>query len=140
MPATSLDRVLVALRERNERVPRPPRLPSVAEVDAFERELGLAFHPDYRQYLLTASDVVFGTIEPATITDPLAHTRLADVVASARCYGLPNALFPICEDNADFYCFTPAGEVVYWSHDGMHGGHWSSLAEWIENVWLGERA
>ena len=140
MPLADFNRVLAALRERNEPVPRPPRLPSLQEVRAFERELGVHFHPDYRQFLLTASDVVSGTIEPATITDPAAHTYLGYVFESARRYGVPDNLFPFCEDNADFYCLADDGQVVYWSHDGMHGGSWASLAEWIESVWLEGRA
>src|SRR5437763_993007 len=50
----SIDEAIAALRERNEEVPKPMRLPAAAEVDAAEKELGVTFHPDYRRYLLEA--------------------------------------------------------------------------------------
>jgi hypothetical protein len=49
---------IARLRELNEDVPRPMRLPTPDEVAAAERQLGMTFHPDYRRFLLEAGDVV----------------------------------------------------------------------------------
>jgi hypothetical protein len=127
------------LRSLSEPAPTPLRLPTPAEVAAVEKELGIAFHLDLRQYLLEASDVVFGTFEPVTVGDPEAHTDMIRVCQGAwDDYGLPRDLIPVCEDNADFYCLNKAGQVVFWSHDGASDEKWSSLAEWIETLWIGE--
>ncbi len=127
------------LRKRNMTVPKPPRLPSENEVDSVEVSLGVRFHPDFRRYLLEASDVVFGIFEPVTITQPGAHTDLLEVAKDAwEGYGVPRDLLPICEDNADFYCMNECGEVVFWSHDGWSSETWLNLADWIERVWIAE--
>lgn len=125
------------LRSRNEPVPRPLRLPTVEEVDDAERRLGVPFHPDFRRYLLEGSDVVCGTVEPATITRPESHTDLFKVAQKAwQAYGVPREVVPICEQNADFYCMNSSGEVIFWSHNGWSSERWSGLADWIESVWL----
>jgi hypothetical protein len=105
-----------------------------------EAQLDASFHPDYCRYLLEASDVTVGTLEPATITNDQSHTHLPKVVQHARAFGVPPGVLPICEDNANFYCLTPAGSVVYWAHDGMSREEWPSLAAWVNEVWLGEQA
>ena len=135
----TLDDALHELRSRNESVPKPMRLPSVAEVDDAERRLGVKFPPDFRRYLLDASDVVCGIIEPVTITSPESHTDLFKVVDDAwETCGMPRDLLPICEDNGDFYCINRAGEIVFWSQDGGTSEKWPSLAHWIQDVWIGE--
>src|SRR4051812_922934 len=102
--------VIERLRSANEPVPTPARLPTPAEVAAAERELNISFHPDLRRFLLEVSDVVFGTLEPVTATDPADHTDIRSVCRSAwDHYGVPASLTPICENNADFYCINGAG-------------------------------
>jgi hypothetical protein len=134
----SIDQAIAALREMNEEVPQPMRLPTDQEVDAAQKELGVTFHPDYRKYLLQASDVVFGTKEPATITDAESHTYLPTVAEDAWEMGVPKKLLPICEDNGDYYCMNQKGQVLYVSADGETMEKWSDLAAWIEEVWIGE--
>lgn len=136
----SLEEVIAELRSRSESVPLPLRLPTAMEVAAMESTLGVVFPMEYRRYLLEASDVVLGTLEPATITDPQAHTHLPEVIASARAYGVPVQLLPICEDNADFYCLAQSGEIKYWSHNGATSESWPNFAAWLQQVWLEERA
>lgn len=134
----TLDDAIRELRSRNEPVPIPTRLPSVAEVDDAERRLAVKFPADFRRYLLEVSDVVFGTIEPVTITQPDSHSDLFRVADDAwQVYGVPRNLLPVCEDNADFYCVNDANEVLFWSHNGWSPEKWPSLAHWIQDVWLG---
>lgn len=128
---------LKRLTSQNEPVPRPLRLPTSNEADDAERRLGVTFHPDFRRYLLECSDVVYGVLEPVTITCPESHTDLFRVAEAAwEGYGVPRELLPICEDNANFYCMNSSGEVVFWSHDGRASEKWASLADWIDHVWL----
>lgn len=134
----TLDQALTELRERNLKVPVPLRLPSREEVHETEQRLGLRFHPDFVQYLVRASDVVYGTKEPVTITRSSAHTHLESVARDAwNKMELPKSLLPICEDNGDYYCMEQSGRVVYWSHDGATTESWPDLATWISEVWLG---
>lgn len=134
----TLDQAFAELRRLDEPVPTSLRLPTPEEVDAAERESGVRLHPDLRRYLLEASDVTLGAREPVTATPASGHTYLPTVVESARAYGVPADLIPVCEDNADFYCVALSGEVVFWSHDGSTDERWPDLAAWIEEVWIGE--
>jgi hypothetical protein len=127
------------LRSLNETVPIPMRLPTPEEVSAIEEELGIKFHPDLRQYLLELSDIVFGTLEPVTVTDSESHTYMQSVCEAAwDVYEMPKKLTPICKDNGDFYCLNKGGQVVFWSSDGETNEEWADLATWIEEVWIGE--
>ena len=134
----TLDSAIRELRARAEPVPVPLRLPSAAEVAAAEGTLGVRFHPDYRRYLLEASDIVFDALEPAQVTPGAGHLGLVQVVAGARSLGVPVELLPFCEDNGDYYCLTPIGSVRFWAHDGTTDESWPDLATWIRDVWIGE--
>jgi hypothetical protein len=134
----TLDEVIFELRSLNESVPNPMRLPTKEEVSNAELEIGFEFHPDYRKYLLEASDVIFGVIEPATLTIPGCHTDLHKISRVAwKNYSLPKNLLPICQDNADFYCMNKLGEVIFWSHNGWTNVKWPNLASWIDEIWIG---
>ena len=135
-----LTTALQALRDRNHPVPTPARLPSEPEVAAMEQTLGLSFPKDYRRFLLEGSDVNFGTLEPANILLPDSHTYLLKVLANAQRCNVPQDVLPFCEDNSDFFCLLPSGEVRYWSDDsnGFNDERWPNLAAWIMQVWIAE--
>ena len=143
MRSTSLDHALLELRRLSRSVQQPGGLPTLDQVDALEQTVGARFHPDLRRYLLEASDVRWiGTKEPVTAVPSVVEgavdfTYLPSVVESARQWGVPADLIPICEDNSDFYCMNERGEVVFWSHDGWTDEKWPDLATWIEAVWIG---
>jgi hypothetical protein len=133
----NLDEVIRELRILNEPVPKPMRLPSEDEISLAETRLGVTFHPDYRYYLLEASDVVYGTKEPCTVTPDGGHTDLIDGAQTAwSITGIPRYLLPICEDNGDYYCLSHTGEIIFWSHNGRTGEQWPDLAAWIKQVWI----
>ena len=137
----TIDQAIAHLREVAEEVPEPAALPTEDAVADMEEELGVKFHPDYRKFLLLASDVAFGALEPATITDPDAHTHLATIAEEAWDLEVPKKLLPICEDNGDYYCMDQkTGKIKFWSSDGASNESWPSLAVWIEEVWIGENA
>ena len=134
----NLPDVLAELRDLNESVPKPLRLPTEAEVAAAERMLGLKFPEDYRRYLLESSDVVFGALEPAIVTPDAEYLSLTDMAETAWDeLDVPRNLLPFCEDNGDYYCLTETGEVEFWSHDGATDDKWKDLATWIKEVWIG---
>jgi len=133
----NLDRVIHELRKINEPVPRPMRLPTPDEVDRAQQQLGAIFHADYRKYLLEASDIVYGTLEPCTVTPNGGHTDLIAVARDAwDTVGVPQDLIPICEDNGDYYCMDTSGQIVFWSHNGSTDEKWPDLATWIKQVWI----
>ncbi len=133
-----LTEVIARLRELNEPVPVPARLPTQTEVSAAERTLGITFHPDYRQFLLEASDVTCGVLEPAVVTPDAGYLSLVEVATGAWDAGVPEELLPFCESNGDYYCLHSDGSVVYWSHDGPADESWPDLAHWIREVWMEE--
>lgn len=133
--SVDLGEMIDELRRLNALVPRPQRLPTKSEVLQAEELLGLAFHEDFRRFLLEASDVVYGQVEPVTISG--GHTELGAVFRDARESGVPNGLIPVCEDNGDYHCIASTGEVVFWSHNGTTDESWPSLAAWIQQVWIG---
>jgi hypothetical protein len=132
----NLEEIIRELRERNEPVPKPLHLPTAQEVEEAQRKLRVTFHPDYRRYLLEASDVVYGALEPATVTPGSGHTELIGIAQDAWELGVPRSLIPLCEDNGDYYCMNKAGQVVFWSHDGLADERWADLATWIKEVWI----
>jgi hypothetical protein len=127
------------LRAKNESVPRP--LPRVTpdDIERAEITLGRKLPPDYVQLQLGAGDVVFGTLEPATLQPESGHTYIGSVVEGARAVGIPASLIPICEDNGAYYCLAPDGRVQYWSH-GPTKEEWASLYAWVRDVWLSSGA
>ena len=135
----NLSEAIAQLRSLNEPVPKPFRLPTLDEVAHAEAEIGVAFHSDLKEYLLEASDVVVGTLEPITIVPPESHTHVASVLANARLAGIPEDSIPICEDNGDYYLIHPDGHISYWSHDGFSDERWPKLSDWIKNVWINKR-
>ena len=131
-----LAEVIETLRGLNQPVPRPARLPTEAEVAAAEQRLGLRFPPDYRYFLIHGSDVVYGVLEPAQVTPDAGHTDLIHVATRAWQVGVQREFLPFCEDNGDYYCFAPDGRICLLSHDGLRGGTWPDLANWIQKVWI----
>jgi len=135
----NLPDVIAELRELNEPVPKPLRLPTADEVRAAEDQLAVKFPDDYRRYLLEASDVVYGSREPAVVIPDAGHLSLVEMAESAWDeMDVPRELLPFCEDNGDYYCLNNKGEVEYWSHDGATDEKWKDLATWIKEVWIEE--
>ncbi len=133
----NLSEVIVELRELNEPVPKPFRLPTEEEVNAAEKRLNVKFLEDYRRFLLEASDVVVGTLEPAMVAADCGYLNLVEIAEYAWDeMELPLALLPICEDNGDYYCLNKKGEVEFWSPDSATNDKWQDLATWIKEVWI----
>jgi len=133
--------VIELLRELNEDIPVPLDLPDEDLLVEIEEELLLPLPDDLRVYLLEASDVVLGSLEPVTVADPRSHTYLPDVAAQAWNDGMPRHLLPVCQLGAGYYCISEDGEVRFWNgskfgKDPQGVKDWPNLWEWIREVWL----
>ena len=131
-----MEEILDLLREYNEDVPVPLDLPDEDQLVVVEEELLLPIPRDMREYLLKASDVVFGSLEPVTAADPNSHTYLPEVAAVAWSLGVPRYLMPLCEVNGAYYCVEPEGEVVFWRDGELTDDNWLTIWYWVREVWL----
>ncbi|TWI57703.1 SUKH superfamily protein [Pseudomonas duriflava] len=131
-----MEDVIERLREENEPVPVPLELPDEDRLVEIEEELLISLPPEFREFLLTVSDVVYGKLEPVTVTDPQSHTYLPEVAANAWDEGLPRDLIPLCEDGDGYYCVTQEGEVLLWSDGEVDDDTWDSVWIWARDVWL----
>ncbi len=133
----NLSDVLDELRGLNEDAPNPFRLPTEEEVSTAERRLNVRFHDDYRRYLLEASDISFGELEPAIVTPDCDYLDLVETAEYAWDeLEIPQTVLPFCEDNGDYYCINRQGEIEAWSSGGPGDGKWENLAAWIKEVWI----
>lgn len=130
------EEILELLRERNQPVPVPLDLPDEDTLVEVEEAILLPIRGDIRTYLLEASDVVYGSLEPVTACDSHSHTYLPEVAAVAWSVGVPRYLLPLCEDNGNYYCVDPDGEVFYWRDGELADETWISVWEWVLHVWL----
>lgn len=89
-----------------------------------------------KEYLLNASDVIVGSLEPVTVADPHSHTYLSEVAAYAWSIGLPREMIPICQNGDNFYCIDQEGQVHYWAFGDFTEDQWDSFWEWAEDVWI----
>lgn len=128
---------IAELRRLNRPVPKPLRLPTKEEVDAAEHRLGWEFHRDYREFLLEAGDVVYGSYEPGVVIPNAGHRDLFEMARSAwEEDGVPGDVLPFCADGGNYFCLNETGEVIYWDHNGTTDEKWADLAAWIERVWI----
>ena len=91
-----MEEIIEQLREANEPVPVPLELPDEDQIVEIEEQLFIDIPFVFREFLLTVSDVVYGSLEPVTVTDPQSHTYLPDVAANAWDSGVPRDLIPLC--------------------------------------------
>lgn len=129
--------IIDELRELNVPVATPLELPTDDQLLDVEEAILLPIPRDMREYLLNASDVIYGTMEPVTAADPHSHTYLPEVCAVAWSIGVPRHLMPICEYRGEYYCVTPEGQVLHWA-DGVlnEDSGWEHVFEWIQDVWM----
>lgn len=136
-----MEDIIDLLREKNEPIPVPLDLPDEDLLVEIEEELLMPLPDDLREYLLQASDVVYGSLEPVTVTDPRSHTYLPEVAAQAWDEGLPRYLLPICQIGDTYYCIGEHGDIRFWNghklgKDPQGNKEWANLWEWIREVWL----
>ena len=132
-----MEEILERLRERNEDVSLPLDLPTEDDLLTVEEAILISLPGDLRCFLLEASDVICGDIEPVTAADPRSHTYLPEMAANAWSVGLPREYIPICEYHGGFACIAQDGKVYFWQNDDL-SEEWEDFWGWCREVWLKE--
>ena len=117
-------------------MPVPLELPDEEQLVQIEEEILLPIPREIRTFLLEASDVIYGHLEPVTAADPYSHTYLPEVTANAWANGVDRHLLPICQVGHNYYCAEPDGELVYWQDGEITDESWPSIWHWARDVWL----
>lgn len=135
-----MEDVIELLREANEKVPVPLELPDEDLLILIEEELSFSLPDDLRVFLLTVSDVVCGSVEPVTVSDPSSHTFLPEMTATAWSLGMPRYLLPICEYQRGYYTIEEEGNIGFWDGEtgAMGEDSWESLWHWCRDIWLAQ--
>lgn len=136
-----MEDVIEQLRELNEPVPVPLELPDEDLLVEIEEQLLINLPFELREFLLKVSDVVYGSLEPVTASDPQSHTYLPEVAAVAWDQGVPRDLVPLCQAGRDYYVVDIEGQVLLWSGDSgdLTDEGWDSVWHWVKDVWLENR-
>lgn len=135
-----MEEVIEQLRELNEPVPVPLELPEEELLVEVEEQILINLPFELREFLLKVSDVVYGRLEPVTVTDPQSHTYLPEVASVAWSLGVSRELVPICEDQGNYYCVEQDGTVLLWDgeEEDLTDDSWDSVWHWVREVWLEE--
>ena len=136
-----MESVIEALRSANQPVPVPLELPDMDTIIDAEQQLLISLDREFREFLLTVSDVICGTLEPVTVADPNSHTYLPEVAATAWSLGVPRHWIPVCEvtenSGSGYYCANELGEIVLWANgQQIEDEIWEDIWHWAEVVWL----
>lgn len=137
-----LDYAVSQLRKRDEDVPVHAKLPVKEDLEKLAKELGLDLESDipldYARYLLTASDVSFGVLEPVQILyEKSRQDYLTCLLEEMESLGLGGKGMPVCSDNGDIYYMAKDGKVfLYSADDSRDVDQWDNLADWILNEWI----
>ncbi|MBV1911620.1 MAG: SMI1/KNR4 family protein [Kangiellaceae bacterium] len=131
-----MEEIVDQLRERATSSAVSLELPSEDELVLVEEEILLPIPREMKCFLLEASDILCGSLEPVTVADPGAHTHLPEVTSNAWAIGLPRELMVLCQTGEAYYCVTQEGEVVFWQDGEQTEDTWEDVWQWAEDVWL----
>ncbi|WP_394129088.1 SMI1/KNR4 family protein [Shewanella maritima] len=131
-----MNEIIDHLREVSESVPVPLELPTFEQLVEVEEQILIPLPNDLKEYLLFASDVIYGAIEPVTVTDPYSHTYLPEVTSYAWSIGMPRELIAICQQGDNFYCIDQEGQIHFWQDGELNEEPWESFWDWVEDIWL----
>lgn len=114
-------------------------LPDHDQLVEVEEELLMPLPGEFRRYLLTLSDTIYGTIEPVTAADPNSHTYIVDATAECWEAGMPRTHLCICKMNQGAWAIDQDGEVSWWlegteemAQDPIYESWW----HWVRDIWL----
>ena len=131
-----MEDIIEQLRERSETVSLGLELPSEDQLVVVEEEILIPLPHDLRVFLLEVSDLIVGSLEPATAADPRSHTYLPEMCANAWDAGLPRENIPICQYRGGYAAIAEDGKVFFWSPDGAEDEPWDDIWRWCRDVWL----
>jgi hypothetical protein len=124
------------LRELAEDIPVPLEVPEHDQLVVAQEQILMPLPFDFIEFLLEATDIVYGTIEPVTISDPHSHTYLPEVTAMAWSLGMSRELVAVCESLGGYYCIDEGGEIRYWKDDEYSDETWENIWYWLRDVWM----
>ncbi|MDO6619753.1 MULTISPECIES: SMI1/KNR4 family protein [unclassified Shewanella] len=128
--------IIEMLQDLSETVPVPLELPTFEQLVEVEEQILISLPNDLKEYLLFASDVIYGSIEMVTASDPYSHTYLPEVTSYAWSIGMPREYIAICQQGDNFYCIDQEGNVRHFYKGRMVDIMWESLWDWIQDIWL----
>ncbi|MGB0892814.1 MAG: SMI1/KNR4 family protein [Parashewanella sp.] len=128
--------IIYQLQAVNHATSFPLDLPTFEQLVEVEEQILIPLPSSLKEYLLNASDVVYGTIEPVTASDPYSHTYLPEVTSYAWSLGLPREFIAICQQGDNFYCIDQQGQVQFWRQGRFASEPWENIWQWIEEIWL----
>ena len=131
-----MEEIIEFLQEHNEAVINPLDLPDHEDLVAIEEEILMPIPFEYREFLLSVSDVVYGKVEPATAADPRSHTYLSEMTAYAWDLGLPREYLPVCEYDQVYACIDQDGQVFFWKNGDLTDKQWETIWHWVRDVWV----
>jgi hypothetical protein len=133
-----MNEIVDQLRENNQAGYASIELPDEDQLVLVQEQILLHLPADLKDFLLSVSDVVYGAIEPVTVSDENLVSYLPEMTFVAWDRGLPRDLIPICEYQQGYYFIAQEGYISTWSPaNGINEGqHWDSIWDWCENVWL----
>lgn len=131
-----MNEIVDELRALNEDRFGSVELPDFDRLVEIEEQLLIKLPDEFKELLMTVSDVVYGSIEPVTATDENLHTFLPDVAFQAWDIGVPRHLIPICQKGQSYYCVEQDGQVVLWKKGKLTDDEWDSVWHWAKEVWL----
>ena len=131
-----MEEVIEQLRELSVDISVPLELPSEDELVLVEEQILIPLPYEYRLFLLEISDVVFGSIEPATAADERSHTYLPEMAAEAWDIGMPREYIPICQHDGGYACIEQSGKILFWNQQGITDQSWEDIWYWARDVWL----
>jgi hypothetical protein len=112
-------------------------LPDDDQLVEIEEEMLLPIPASFKEFLLNASNLVVGSLEPVTVCDPYAHTHLPEITAQAWSDGLPREFMVLCEFGSGCYCVNSEGEVLLWQDGKIDDDQtWQDVWQWAYEVWL----
>lgn len=134
-----MDELIEELHEVSEQVPVPLELPEHDQVVDAQEQILMPLPRDFREFLMTCGDVIYGTLEPVTVADPSSHTYLPEVTSTAWSLGMPREMVAVCESRGGdgYYCIAQDGEIKLWSREqGFDSEEWENIWYWVRDVWL----
>lgn len=131
-----MDEIIEELRALNVEVLSPLELPDDEDILDVESQLFVTIDGDFRDFLLTVSDVICGSLEPVTVADPNFHTYLPEVAAVAWDQGLSREMLPLCEADGGYYCVDMEGQVSFWQDGEYSDDSWEHVWLWVQDVWM----
>jgi len=132
-----MNEIAEKLRDLTVETAFPLALPEIEDVVDVQEELLIHIPTAFRDYLLSCSDVIYGTYEPVTIADSSSHTYLPEMAAEAWEQGLPRDLIPLCQQHNGYYAIAQDDSVFFWHSSSDEVEEISEdIWSWVRDVWL----